>query len=84
MKLSGGAGGGRGGGIVTEHVNFSLWQMEEADHFPEEAKSMGKSTQHKILIKPAPITHKVFPTLCIFYFGFCLNVHYPALSGVAR
>lgn len=58
--------------------------MEDADHSPEEAKSMGKSTQHKILIKTAPITHKVFPALLISYFGFCLNVHYPSLSGAAR
>lgn len=45
--------------------------MQEADHSPEEVKSMGKSIQHKILMKTAP--RMVFPALCIFYFGFCLN-----------
>lgn len=47
--------------------------MQEADHSPEEAKSMGKSIQHKILIKIAP--HKVFPALCIFILDFAWIVH---------
>lgn len=45
--------------------------MQEADQSSEEAKAMGKTIQHKILAITTP--HKVFPALCIFYSGFCLN-----------
>lgn len=51
--------------IISEHVSFSLWWMEEADHSPVEAKSMGKSIPYKFLIKTAP--PKVFPALCAFF-----------------
>lgn len=47
--------------------------MHEADHSPEEAKSMGKSIQHKILIKIAP--RKILPALCIFILDFAWIVH---------
>lgn len=53
--------------------------MEEADHSPVEAKSMGRSIPHKFLIKAAP--PKVLPAL--WTLPELCPIH-PALSGGSK